>query len=44
MTSAPASESDTERLKREERALRGRITTFTAGDRLSRNDVHERGR
>jgi phage shock protein A len=36
-------ESDVERLKREERALRERITTFTAGNRLSRDDVHDRG-
>jgi uncharacterized protein YdaU (DUF1376 family) len=39
-----AGESDSERLKREERALRERITTFTAGKRLSREEVHERGR
>jgi hypothetical protein len=38
-----AGESDTERLKREERALRERIGTFTAGNRLSRDDVHDRG-
>jgi hypothetical protein len=38
-----AGESDNERLKREERTLRERITTFTAGNRLSREDVHERG-
>ncbi len=36
-------ESDAERLKREERALRERITTFSARQRLSRDDVHERG-
>lgn len=36
-------ESDAERLKREERALRERVGTFTAGNRLSREDVHERG-
>jgi hypothetical protein len=36
-------ESDAERLKREEQALRGRIGTFRAGDRLSREDAHERG-
>jgi hypothetical protein len=39
-----AGESDNERLKREERTLRERITTFTAGKRLSRDDLHERGR
>ena len=36
-------ESDVERLKREERALRERITTFTAGNRIFRDDVHDRG-
>ena len=35
-------ESKTERLKREERALRERITDFDASDRLSRDDVHRR--
>jgi hypothetical protein len=35
-------ESDAERLKREERALRERISTFTAKSRLSRDQVHER--
>lgn len=37
-------ESDVERLKREERMLRERITDFSAGNRLSREDVHERRR
>jgi uncharacterized protein YdaU (DUF1376 family) len=36
-------EAKEERLKREERALRERITTFRASDRLSRDDVHDRG-
>jgi uncharacterized protein YdaU (DUF1376 family) len=35
-------ESQSERLKREERALRKRITAFTASNRLSRDEVHER--
>jgi len=35
-------ESDAERLKREERAWRERISTFRAGDRLPREDLHER--
>ena len=35
-------ESKTERLKREERALRERITAFRASDRLSRDDLHRR--
>lgn len=37
-----ARESKTERLKREERALRERITNFRAADRLSRDDLHDR--
>jgi uncharacterized protein YdaU (DUF1376 family) len=36
-------ESETERLKREERALRESISDFDASDRLSRDDVHRRG-
>jgi hypothetical protein len=36
-------EGTEERLKREERALRDRITVFRAADRLSRDDVHDRG-
>ncbi|MEO5331796.1 MAG: type II toxin-antitoxin system CcdA family antitoxin [Magnetococcus sp. YQC-5] len=35
-------ESEHERLKREERALRERIQTFTASDRLNRDEVHDR--
>jgi hypothetical protein len=35
--------SDSEHLKREERKLRARIGNFTAGNRMSREDVHERG-
>jgi hypothetical protein len=38
-----AGESDIERLKREERELRERIGDFTATNRLSRDEVHERG-
>ena len=34
---------ETERLKRQERELRERITDFAASDRLSRDDVHRRG-
>ena len=37
-------ESETERLKREERALRERVTAFRASDRLPREDVHQRER
>ena len=36
-------ESETERLKRQERELRERITDFDASDRLSCDDVHRRG-
>jgi hypothetical protein len=39
-----ADESDSERLKREERALRDRITAFRASDRLGRDELHERER
>jgi hypothetical protein len=35
-------ESETERLQRQERELRDRITDFDASDRLSRDDVHRR--
>jgi hypothetical protein len=37
-----AGESDAERLKREERAWRERISNFRAADRLPREDVHGR--
>jgi plasmid stability protein len=37
------SESESDRLKREEQALRAHISHFTAADRLSRDDVHVRG-
>lgn len=36
-------ESEADRLKREEARLRRQIVAFTAGDRLSRDDLHERG-
>ena len=38
-----AGEPETERLRRQEQALRERITKFRAGDRLSRDTVHRRG-
>jgi len=38
-----AGERDVDRLKREERELRSRISAFRAGDRLAREDVHKRG-
>ncbi|MFL6603479.1 MAG: DUF6364 family protein [Steroidobacteraceae bacterium] len=37
-----AAESETERLKRAERDLRGQIKAFRAGDRLSRDELHSR--
>jgi hypothetical protein len=37
-------ESETERLKIEERALRERVTAFRASDRLSREGLHQRER
>ena len=43
LTELASGESDAERLKREERELRARIVTFSAGDRLTREDAHERG-
>ena len=36
-------ETESERLKRAERALRERITAFRASDRMSREEVHRRG-
>jgi plasmid stability protein len=38
-----AGETEPERLKRQEQALRERVTKFRAGDRLSREAVHRRG-
>ena len=37
-------ETDFERLKRQEAAIRSTITGFSASDRLSRDEVHERNR
>ncbi len=42
LTELAAEESDIERLKREERELRARISNFSAGNRVSRDDAHER--
>ena len=36
-------ETEADRLKREERALREQIAVFRASDRLSRDDLHGRG-
>jgi alpha-D-ribose 1-methylphosphonate 5-triphosphate diphosphatase PhnM len=35
-------ETETERLKRQEREIRSRIAAFNASDRLSREDLHSR--
>jgi post-segregation antitoxin (ccd killing protein) len=37
-------ETETERLKRQEREIRSRIGTFNASDRLSREELHSRSR
>ncbi len=42
LTELAADETNAERLKREERALRERIDSFRAADRLPREDVHRR--
>jgi len=43
LTELAAGESESERLKREERALRDRIVKFRAADRLPRDALHDRG-
>jgi plasmid stability protein len=43
LTKLGSGETETERLKREELALRDRITAFRASDRLSRDETHGRG-
>lgn len=42
LTELGSGESEIERLKREERALREKITGFRASDRLARDAVHDR--
>ena len=42
LTDLGSGESEAERLKKEERALREKITMFRASDRLSRDDLHRR--
>jgi predicted CopG family antitoxin len=44
LTELASGESDVERLKREEKELRSRIRGFSARDRMSRDEAHERGR
>ena len=43
LTNLASGETDAERLRREERSLRARITAFRAADRISREDAHSRG-
>ena len=42
LTELAVSDTDTERLKREERALRERIGIFRAADRVPRENLHRR--
>lgn len=42
LTRLGSGETEMERLKRQERELRARITGFRAADRLSRDEVHRR--
>ena len=44
LTELGSQESEGERLKRQEREIRGQITAFRASDRLSRDEVHGRSR
>jgi hypothetical protein len=39
-----ATETETERLKRQEREIRSKIVDFTASSRLRREDTHKRSR
>lgn len=43
LNSLGSAETEAERLKRQEAALRARIVGFRAADRLGRDEVHERG-
>jgi antitoxin component of RelBE/YafQ-DinJ toxin-antitoxin module len=38
-----SAQDDFERLKREEKEIRARIHDFSAGDRMPRDEVHQRG-
>jgi predicted transcriptional regulator len=42
LSSLGAGESEVDRLKREEREIRNRITTFRASDKISRDELHDR--
>jgi len=43
LTELAAGESEAERLRKEEQRLRETIEKFTAGNRLAREKLHERG-
>jgi len=43
-TRASSHETETERLKRQEREVRTRIMAFSASDRLSREDLYTRSK
>ena len=42
LTELASGESEFERLRREEQELREKITNFSASDRLSRDEIHNR--
>jgi len=42
LSEVTSGESESDRLRREERALRERIATFRASDLLSRDELHSR--
>ena len=44
LTGLATEEGDSERLLRQERALRARVTNFSASDRVSRDELHDRRR
>lgn len=44
LTELATEESDPERLLRQERDLRARVTNFSASDRLPRDELHDRRR
>jgi len=43
LSDVASGENETERCKREERALREQVGTFRASERLSRDELHARG-
>jgi hypothetical protein len=43
LTSLEESETDSERMKRQEKMLREQVSAFSGSNRLSRESLHERG-